>query len=372
MRAHEEGFGLVEIMVGLGIGMLAMVVVMQVYANSEAQKRTTTSGADALSNGAIALTMIERDVRNAGWGMEVTQYAGCNTTYSYCDGSASCAGAGSFSPAAIVITDGANNAPDRVTAQYFADPNMGTFRLPATTKIRSNMPQPSAELNVVSTQGCQAGYLALVAQAGNCTLMSVTQVQGQALKIQHNPGANGPFNPSASYQNTNNWPAYTAGATVSCFAAPAAGAMFRRSYAIDTAQRQLLRTDTSADSAATNEVVSPEIVNMQAEYGVAPANSQAVNQWVDATGATWGNPTAADRLRIKAVRIALLARSAQYEKPAPDGTCNATTAAMVATWPAWAGFDTTNSTNFPAGWQCYRYKVLETIVPLRNVLWGNV
>lgn len=372
MRTQEEGFGLVEIMVGLGIGMLAMIVVMQVYGQSEAQKRGTTGGADATNNGAIALTMIERDARNAGWGMDVTHYAECATTYTYCDGSAACGGAAgaisSFSLQSIEIKDGGAAKPDSITMRYFADPNLGGFRQPTKTKLRATMPQSSSELDVASTEGCDEGNLALMVQDDHCTLMQVTHLQAQSLKVQHNPGANGSFNPSASFQNSNGWPAYTKGASLSCFAAPDQGPQFKRSYAIDAAQRQLLRTDNASDTAASNEVVAPEIVDLQAQYGVAPLHSQSVNEWVDASG-TWLTPSAADRKRIKALRIALVSRSAQADKPAPDGTCKATTQAMVDTWPTWAKFDTSK---FPAGWTCYRYKVFETVVPLRNVLWGKI
>ena len=50
------GFSLVEIMVALVIGMLGIIVMMQVFAMFEAQKRTTTGGDDAISSGSIAFT----------------------------------------------------------------------------------------------------------------------------------------------------------------------------------------------------------------------------------------------------------------------------------------------------------------------------
>ncbi len=371
MRANQQGFGLVEVLVGLGIGMAAMVVVMQVFSQSEGQKRTTTGGADAQSNGAIALYMIERDTRNAGWGMAGQQYANCATTFTYCDGSAECGGGtgeiAGFSLASIQITDGGSK-PDKITAQYFANPNMDTFRYPANTKLRSTMPQPSSELNVSSTAGCKEGDMVLVQQAGNCTLMQVTTVQDQALKIQHNPGADGIYNPPANYQHSQGWPAYTTGASLSCFKAPANAPLFQRSYAIDSGRRQLLRSDNSVTPAATDEVAAPEIVDMQVQYGVAPANSQSINEWVDATD-DWATPNVVDRKRIKAVRIALVARSSQFEKPEPEKECATTTKDMADKWSTWAKF---SLGSYPADWKCYRYKVFETVVPLRNVLWSNL
>lgn len=374
MRTHEEGFGLVEIMVGLAIGMLAMIVVMQVYSQSEAQKRSTTSGADAQTNGAIALSIIERDVRNGGWGMAISQYAGCDTMYTYCDGSAECGGTAgeipAFSLAPIIITDG-GNGPDTITAQYYADPNIGPFRLPTNTVISDNMPSTSAELDVNSTEGCNVGDLMLAQQDNKCTLMQVTALQGQPVKIQHNPGASGIYNPPASFSNANNWPQYTVGAKLTCFSAAPNGPQFKRSYSVDGTLRQLLRSDNASDSSANREVISPEIVDMQVEYGIsANAGSQSLSSWVKATaGTTWANPSRANANRIKAVRIALLARSAQPEKPDASGVCNTTTNAMVSNWPAWAGF---NTARLGSEWRCYRYKAFETVVPLRNVLWGNV
>jgi len=374
MRTHEEGFGLVEIMVGLAIGMLAMIVVMQVYGLSEGHKRTTTGGADAQTNGAISLSMIERDVRNSGWGMGAVQYAGCNDMHTYCDGSDACGGTEGeitgFSLSPIVITDGGNN-PDTITAQYYADPNVGAFRLPTNTVVSDNMPSSSAELDVTTTEGCNVGDLMLAQQDGHCTLMQVTALQGQPVKIQHNRGTNGIYNPPASFMNANNWPQYTIGAALTCFSAAPTGPQFKRSYSVETTLRQLLRSDNATDSSANREVISPEIVDMQAEYGVsASAGSQSVSTWVAATaGSVWEHPSRANGNRIKAVRIALLARSAQPEKPNASGVCTTTTDAMVNKWPAWAHL---TASRVGSDWRCFRYKAFETVVPLRNVLWGKV
>ncbi|KQV61630.1 PilW family protein [Duganella sp. Root336D2] len=368
MHDKQNGFGLVEIMVGLGVGMLAMVVVMQVFSQAEGQKRTATGGADAQSNGAIALSMIERDGKMAGWGMANSMFSGCNTTYSYCDGDISCGGTAGpltgLSMAPAVITDGGDN-PDSFLVQYFANPKEGSFRYPSSTELRSNMPQPSAELNVGNTAGCREGDMILVQQNGKCTLMQATQIQDEALKIQHNPGASGHYNPPAAYQTANNWPAYTKTAKLSCFGAPPGGALYQRSYSVNNLH-QLLRSDNSANPAIVNDVVAPEIVDMQLQYGIALADPKKVDSWVSATG-TWAHPTPAQFLLVKAVRVALVARSVQYEKPAAGAQCTTTTDTMVANWSSWATFKTTS---YPADWKCYRYKVFETIVPLRNVIWG--
>ena len=68
-RTHRmQGFSLVELMVGLVVGMIGVVIMMQIFSVSEGYKRTTTGGDDAQNNGAIALYGIQRDLRQAGQG----------------------------------------------------------------------------------------------------------------------------------------------------------------------------------------------------------------------------------------------------------------------------------------------------------------
>ena len=53
--SHRSGFTLIEIMIGLVIGMLLTLVIIQVMSVFEAQTRTTSGTADAQTNGGIAL-----------------------------------------------------------------------------------------------------------------------------------------------------------------------------------------------------------------------------------------------------------------------------------------------------------------------------
>jgi prepilin-type N-terminal cleavage/methylation domain-containing protein len=72
-----RGFSLVELMVAVAIGLIATVVIFQVFAVSEGVKRTSTSGGDAQQNGSLALFSIGRDVRMAGYGINNVALLGC-------------------------------------------------------------------------------------------------------------------------------------------------------------------------------------------------------------------------------------------------------------------------------------------------------
>ena len=377
MRNSQRGFTLVEIMVALVIGLIAMVVVMQVFNLSETRKRSTTGGSDAQANGAVSFFMIERDVKMAGWGLDTSAYRNCTTVKSYCNGSASCGGGtgaiAGLSFASVQITDGANGGPDTITAQFYSNPAQETYRVPAVTTLKSALITPADELTVSSVSGCAVGDLVLLQEptsspnAGQCSLVQATTITPATLKILHD--TTGAFNPPAAEQLAGNWTKHAANASVACIKKPVDGPFFKRTYAIDSAQRTLNRSDNSTATVQTNEVVTPEIVDMQAQYGVAPAGSQVINEWVDAT-TVWVSPLMKDVKRIKAVRIAILARSAQYEKKASGAAaCISTTDAMAAKWSTWATFKTSA---YPADWNCYQYKSFETVVPLRNVIWSNL
>jgi type IV pilus assembly protein PilW len=376
-----RGFSLVELMVGVVLAIIASIVMFQVFAFSERQKRTVTGASDAQTNGALAMDSIVREVRMAGFGLTSAVTSDCNptTTFSYNDpgGGGPIGTVGAISQP-VRITSGSGNAPDTIRILVSASDVPSNF-VPGQTCLRSTMPQPSSELNVTGTYGCAVGSLAVLVQktafggtpAGSCTIMEITQVQTQALKIQHNPGqGQGPsYNPPASYQNNNNWPAYKVSpggggceAYLVCFGAPNDGV--GTIFSIDVASRELRR-----DGAG----IAPNIMDMQAQYGLtAGTPTGPIATWQDPTGSWDGASNTplsqANVKRIKAIRVAIVARSGEYEKPEPGQNCGTTTVAPAIPWPDVSRtFDTTN---WPADWQCYRYKVYETVIPLRNAIWA--
>ena len=85
---RRQGFTLVELMVGVLIGLIGTIVIFQVFAVSESQKRTTAGSSDAQQNGVFGLFQIERDARMAGYGMNHMALLGCKINGWYEPGSA--------------------------------------------------------------------------------------------------------------------------------------------------------------------------------------------------------------------------------------------------------------------------------------------
>lgn len=336
--SHQTGFTLVEIMVGLAIGMLATVVIMQVFSVFEAQKRTTTGTADAQTNAGIALYNIGRELQMAGYPLMPAADSPLECTALTVNGVADATVPNRLSP--VVIVNGV--AAAGVSAS-------DTFTLRYGNSLGGGIPSPitamaGANATVSSSLGCLAGDITLITNAAaTCAMSSAGAV---------------PDNTTVTLANTTG---AVAGANLACL-----GVWNEISYAVNNGNLQRSGVDSVAG-----------IVNLQAQYGVsAVATSNQVTQWVDASGGTWAAPTVANRNRIKAVRIAVVARNAKMEPGNVTTACSSTTAAAPTGLCAWAGSvaspaPTIDLSDGDPNWRRYRYRVFETIIPLRNMIWAK-
>jgi type IV pilus assembly protein PilW len=104
------------------------------------------------------------------------------------------------------------------------------------------------------------------------------------------------------------------------------------------------------------------VVGLRAQYGVATAGGTTIERWQGASGPDFAALTSAARHRVRALRIGLVTRSAQREKEAASGHCEASM-----NKPELFG----NAVNPDLrDWACYRYRIAVTVVPLRNFVWG--
>lgn len=354
IRHSNIGFSLVEIMVGMVVGLLGIIVIYQVFAVSEGYKRTTTSGGDAQQNGALGLYTIERDLRMAGYGINNTSVLGC-TVLAY---NANRVPTNfNFTMAPVVIAQGADNNAitgdggvntDTITVTYG---NSNGMMAPAA--ITQTMPSPAAVFKVDNRYGFTVGDLVIAAEPGavppkNCTLAQIDNLPGtpgQTDNVIHNPSVS--YNPAGGLGVTydaNLSKLFDVGAVP-----------VNNVYSVQNGQL-MLQPFITANPATP---IVDGIVQLQAQYGRDTNADGIVDIWdantPPANGATWA--------QILAVRLALVARSSQPEKPDPTtGVCNTTTVA-----PTWAG-GTLNLSSDP-NWRCYRYKVFQTTVPLRNMIW---
>lgn len=340
----QKGFTLVEILVGLAIGLLVTLVIMQVFATFEGQKRTTTGTADAQTNGSIALYTIQRDLRMAAFGLPVfdTENSPLQCTTFTVDGTPS----PNYNIFPVTITEGVS---DTVAIRY-GNPMGGGIPVSVIGVVPGTA--PAATVGVDNNMGCRVGDTALATTGTTCILTKVTGPTDIAIP----PVSTG----DTTHIELEDGTGIASGQSLSCL-----GDWGSYSYAVVNNQLVLNGTARVTD-----------IVNIQAQYGIsAMAASNEVTAWVDPTGATWADPTVADRNRIKAIRIAVVARNGLLEKENVTSACSSLDDPDPSGLCAWEGTAASPAPQIDltadANWQRYRYRVFETIIPLRNMIWSR-
>jgi type IV pilus assembly protein PilW len=381
-RRHSSGFSLVEIMVGMVIGMLGIIVIMQVFALFEGQKRTTSGGSEAQNTGAIALSGISDDIRQSGYGFALINLLGCTT---------SLRPGVTLNPLAPVTINSASVPVGDANTDTLLIAYGNSDILPEGNSIVL----PTIDSTHISVQAYKSfevnDYVIATPTGRSCTsinpaiLNQVTNVTNPTLTIT--PGA------------TSVTPGmlFNLGKTVSIHAyAVRNGNLTVCDYMVNDCGNA--GNVTPLDSSVWVPIAG-NIVSLRAQYGqditnnvpsVISANTGVMDGIVDIYSQTspansGASKDACDWIRTLSLRFALVARNSQFEKTA------VTTAA-----PLWEGSTATNNdpawvasggnvsgasanpidlTKFPNGtsnpnWQNYRYKVFQTTVPLRNITSG--
>lgn len=365
-----RGFSLIEIMVGLVIGMLAMIVIMQVFAVFEEPKRRTTSISDVQQSGQIALMTLERGVQMGGQGFSFLPALGC-PTLRY-DNAAIPPGPISPRIAPVLITDGGGGLPDRLLVMFgtggtaFINP----FGMASTGTNNIVLEQP--------TVGFNNGDMVLIVQPAppvvNCTLAQVTEllpdktitrIQGNGTGPCPDPVPTNPCTGSRYNRAGGLGQDYNANAQLVNL-----GRLASNEYYV-LGNNLVVTSDSTGAVSAVASPLAAGVVGIQAQYGIDIDADGDIDNWVQPTGAFANNPvlltpTPANLDTIVAVRVAILMRS-EYQERQASGVCTTTTIGSLPqpSWAPAANFDVTAL----ADWGCYRYKLFSTVVPLRNMIW---
>jgi len=353
-RNHpQHGFTMIELLVGMVIAMLATVIIMQVYETFEGQKRTTTGGADAQTNGSVALYNIQRDVAGAGYGLPLL-----STSHPalLCDPIPTIdhdnnAGTPEIGMYPLLLLDGgvAPGASDTILVTY-GDTATGGVPVVADSVV-------GTAAVVKNNLGCKANDIALLTKGATCDLERVASLTGTT---------------GITFLNAPTINSTAQDVSIACL-----GAWTEISYSVVN----------NALSRNGSPLVAG-IVNIQAQYGLsASPSSNAIIRWVDPVDIagledysltkalnTVVTPSRDDRNRIKAIRVAVVARNGLWDKDVVSTACSSTTAPNPTGICAWEGDPLSPApaidlSNDPE-WQHYRYRVFEVIIPLRNVIWS--
>ncbi len=375
---QENGFSLVEVMVGMLIGLIGIVVIFQVLQLSESRKRTTTSGSDAQIAGSVAMFALERDLRLGGFGFGAAASAaggslmGCNATVY--DGQ---------NPAVnfplrvtpVQITDGAAGAPDSITVLWGSSltfSNFETFTNWTDTskllKFRNGVDRGDLVLVGGTLAGGALGCHVLeVSDNSNADQRTINHVAGGYMSKDGTTAKlsryNNPAGPGMAFTAAGGF-AYNLGPY------PRANKWSIRNGKL-TLEDLIHYLDANGDAQNDWIEIADGVLDLQAQYGSADALGLiADNAWSAATPAT-----VAAWAAVRAIRVAILTRSGEYEKDYaaanPVWGCGN---GVACTNFVMANLDLSAGTVVPADpvldWRHYRYRVYETVIPFRNVIWG--
>lgn len=331
---RQHGLSLVELMVGVVVALIAVIVIMQVFQLSEGQRRTTTGSDDAQITGAIVLTQLQRDLRQAGNGFSNANLLGCDLTLPN--------GRVITNLSGVMINDGTVPAGDANTDTLrvvygSGDGSPEGSRIqaqPGTTAYTVAAPLAFADQNFVTATPA--------ARPVACTAL-LTRVNGNPVgtTVNVSSGAAGMSNGAL-----HNW----------------GRAPVTQVYRV-SGERLTVCNHQTQDCTSTNAdnwtAIADGVVSLRAQYGV--DTTGVMDAVVDAFDQTQ-NTTACSWYRRPVIRLVLVTRNSQLERDV-----------VTAAAPAWAASDAlTIDLSGDANWQRYRYRTFETTVPLRNINWQGV
>lgn len=367
-RTSQKGFSLVELMVAILLASITAVVVLHVLTSYQRRTATLLGSNEAQINAAVALFSLEKDIRMAGAGL-TTPVAGpaSNPGGRLCGvlgvNIADDTGATIYSGEPLMplrIIDG-GDGPDTIEILR-SDSAAGA----APARLVQTMSAPDADISVDGRLGLAAGDLIMVGApdgSKRCTMMRLADAptaSGSLWRIKHNLGDFGANEVAYEVRDALvNMGRYGLRRfTVLCND----GALPSEGNNCDLGWYDALVIPDPADATLADLVsLSPQIVELQAQYGIAEGNRDTVTDWVDATGA-WEDPDEGASKQIKAVRISVVARAAR------EG--NEVAPASLVLWDD-DGTDNDRNLVLNDEQRRFRYQVLTVVVPLMNVIWAD-
>ncbi len=386
----QRGFGLIEIMVGLVIGLIAVLVIYQVFTVSEGFKRNTTAAGEAQTTGLFSMFLLGMELGNGGASMATAakDLGACADTGNI---------ATTLRPIPVLITDGAGNAnPDSFAVTYSISATRtvtATFNAPAAAGESYQIQSPDGfhvgDLIVgIATPGapnslCASSKVTAVSAPGTIivdinglptTVSNVTITHtGAAIAFTGDgrPGLSTLFNmgPADRAQKIH----YRICEPGNCGKQPPV---------CDKGTPCVLYSTPLLDSNGVPAVLSPNplasnIVNMKVQYGIDNNLDPKglLDTWVQASAAGWDPasllPAAITKIsQIKAVRIGVIVQSEQFDQTLGDYNwvlfdCPD---ANKANCPGRLTGTIAKSTSPPGNW---RFRIYETVIPLRNAIWNK-
>src|SRR5690242_16655514 len=169
MHNNQSGMSLVELMVGILVGLMVILAASGSLAFFEAQRTTSLTGNAASNSGMMGGYLLQRDLRNAGLGLLNAAQLACSRINLYYNGATRADG---VAVAPVQIVDG--GAGSDTISVFFADSVLGS----APIQLTRGLTTAGENLYVTPIPGVQVGDVVLIAGNAAADPCSVAQVGG--------------------------------------------------------------------------------------------------------------------------------------------------------------------------------------------------
>jgi len=342
LRRIQLGVSIIELMVGMVIALLVSLAAASSAMLFTASQRQGVGAGGVGLGAASAMAALKNDAALAGLGFFGDSSYLCGQLSLSVDGTVSSDGA-AFTP--VRITTGADG--DTIDIVYGE-------RVESGTNVLLNASSDGSSASVMSLLPVTAGQAVLLAPAaagGNCLVRTVTEVEASTETAPQTLtfGATGRYNQG----NFTADPSFAERDRITLL-----GEVNWNRYRRVGNTLVLDRPLTNASA-----VLARDVIALRAQYGIsaAAAGSTALEEWQTASGG-FATLDATTLPRVRALRIGIVTRSPQREKPNANGNCEAS---LVR--PQLFGDEVQPDVT---DWQCFRYRTSTVVVPLRNLVLG--
>ncbi len=393
LHRRPRGVTLIELMVSIAIGLFIVLAVSAVMVTQENIRRNATSGSDSTANAAVGMLILERSIRNGGYGLSSGVPSGLMAT---------------CTPQGVSVNNSARSTQTFTFAvNEFAPVVIGPTSIPPgdtnTQVIRvtygGNHVYGAASLNaiavspsvrVASRAGLNSGDLVVLGQASlGCIVRVITALPNNMRCSTPADLANSDVVQFAAGNFKNDYGScaekahkYNVDGTLGGLAfvpttAVTSGMRIYNLGDVDRFQsviyavrnRQLVmcnfmnsacEDDTKVADQSVWQPLVDDVVSLRAQYGIDTNADDVVDTWTSTTPTAMANGWDGTR----AIRLAVTTRSKAYNKDEVVVDMGAGKNS-----PVWVGGDII-LTHLP-DWKNYRYTVNETTVVLKNAIWKD-
>ncbi len=365
---------LIEVLVGIVIGLIGMLVIFQTVSVWNARTRVSTSSGDAQIAGSLAMFNLERDLRLAGMGFGTAGSPELGCVVNAYDNSASGPGASfTLRPVNIVPGGDATAVPDKIEVFYGNSPFFAKLQQFSGATANQLTAAPSK-------YGFKRGDVVVVTNAANnCNLLQITDDTGaDDFTLTFGTGTytdfySGLSTPVRWNSAAASMPAISAGNHYNLGPTP-----HDDLWSVDATTGTLGYVNNMGPGDPSQSYgVAEGVVNLRAYYGCDADGDGRISD------AEWQNTAPVDWTRVRAIRVAVLVRGRDYAAP-PVSDPEAPN--FISPNPSYIGqggaltlFKMTNVDGTPDSdqrpspnnWRYYRYRVYDKVIPLRNMIWGQ-